>query len=70
MNPAPTSGPNRQLLVAAGSGRPSTPARDLCTFKKLYTTETKLNQSPPIIGDQGGTLIAGARNLVQTNKIP
>ena len=70
LNPVPTGSPNRQILVAAGSGGPSTTAWNMCNFKKLYNHETQTTQPSPILGDQGGTHIARERNLTPTNKIP
>ena len=69
LNPAPTSGPKRQQLVAAGSGLPSTPGRDLCTFLQINTNKTKTNTTTPI-GVWGGTPSLGARSIVQPKQTP
>ena len=47
LNPAPTSGPKRQQLVAAGSGLPSTPVREICTFMQIYTNTNQTKMSTP-----------------------
>ena len=75
MNHAPTGSPNRQILVAAGSGRPSTTEWNMCNFKnfkELYNHETitKTPQTSINPGDQGGTHFARERNLPPTDKNP
>ena len=70
MNPAPKGSPNRQILVAAGSGGPSTTAWNMFNFKELYNHETQTTQTSPSSGDQGGTHFARERNLPPTNKNP
>ena len=73
MNHAPTGSPNRQILVAAGSGRPSTTEWNMCNpkeFNELYNPEPKIPKTYPNPGDQGGTHSARERNLPPTYKNP